>query len=174
MEVLPDGSKLYTENEEDGTASVLDLTTRRLFKQIKAPNPLAGIGMAPDGKRLALVDDRDPQLLLIDPRVDEIAGTVRLDGHRTGAQIAKWSPDGRWCVVTSLSEPLATVLNGDLSEQRFVRIGRGPMNMAFHPDGNTVLIANGEDGTLSVIDLLSAEVTRTVEVGGGPETLSFY
>ena len=48
------------------------------------------------------------------------------------------------------------------------------MNMAFHADGRTVLIANQNEGTLAVCDLERAEVLRTVRAGVGVETLSFY
>jgi len=35
----PDGERLYTENEEDGTVSVIDLTRRKLLGKIKTPRP---------------------------------------------------------------------------------------------------------------------------------------
>jgi YVTN family beta-propeller protein len=56
MEVLPDGSKLYTENEEDGSASVIDLRARKRVATITAPHALSGIGLSPDGRTLVLVD----------------------------------------------------------------------------------------------------------------------
>jgi DNA-binding beta-propeller fold protein YncE len=40
--ISPDGQRLYTENEEDGTASVIDLPRRKLLGKIKTPRPLAG------------------------------------------------------------------------------------------------------------------------------------
>jgi DNA-binding beta-propeller fold protein YncE len=49
IEVLPDGSKLHTENEEDASACVIDLATRRRVKKITTANGLAGLGMSPDG-----------------------------------------------------------------------------------------------------------------------------
>lgn len=174
IEVLPDGSKLYTENEEDASASVIDLGTRTLIKTIATPNGLAGIGMSPNGRRIVLVDDVEPRLLLVDTRTDEIAGSVTLEGHQKGAQIARYSPDARYCVVTSYPDPLATIFDGDLSSGRLVRVGKGPMNMAFHPDGRLVLIANQDEGSISVVDMEAAEVLRTVKAGVGPETLSFF
>ena len=43
MEMLPDGSKLYTETEENPFASVVDLATRKRRRTICAPNGLAGL-----------------------------------------------------------------------------------------------------------------------------------
>ena len=174
IEVLPDGSKLYTENEEDPFASVIDLVARQRVGTIPARNGLAGIGLSPDGTTIVLVDARMPQIMVVDTTTDEIVSTVPLDGHDKPAQIARFSPDGRHLVVTSVDAPLATVFDARLETQRLMRLGNGPMNMAFHPDGRTVLIANQNEGTLSVCDLNRAEVLRTVQAGAGVEALSFF
>jgi YVTN family beta-propeller protein len=115
-----------------------------------------------------------PQVLIVDTTSDEVTRTVALEGHAKAAQIARYSPDGKYLVITSHDEPLATIFHADLGSQQMVRIGDGPMNMAFHPDGRTVLIGNQDDGTISVVDLASAEVVRSVRAGKGVEALSFF
>ena len=111
---------------------------------------------------------------MVDTATDDITATLPLDGHDRAAQIARYSPDGRYLVVTSVDAPLATVFDAGLKTQRLLRLGQGPMNMAFHPDGRTVLIANQNEGTLCVCDLDRAEVLRTVRAGIGVEALSFF
>jgi YVTN family beta-propeller protein len=172
--VLPDGSKLYTENEEDTFGSVVDLATRRVIKKIPAPNGSAGIGMSPDGQTVILVDAQEPQIMVVDTASDEVGSTIRLDGHEKAAQIARYSPDGRHLVVTNFEEPLATVFSGGLESQALLHLGQGPMDMAFHEDGETVLIANHNEGSVAVCNLERGEVVRTVEAGVGIETLSFF
>ena len=174
IEVLPDGSKLYTENEEDPFASVIDLNSRARIGTIPAPGGLSGIGVSPDGRTVVLVDAGRPQIMIVDTATDEVVSTVPLDGHDKPAQIARYSPDGSHLVVTSVDAPLATVFDSRLEMQRRLRLGRGPMNMAFHPDGRTVLVANQSEGTLSICDLDRAEVLRTVRAGIGVEALSFF
>ena len=174
IEVLPDGSKLYTENEEDPFASVIDLVAGKRIGTIPAPGGLAGIGLSPDGRTLVLVDAGKPRIMVVDTASDAVVATVPLDGHDRPAQIARYSPDGRHLVVTSVDAPLATVFDAGLATQRLLRLGQGPMNMAFHPDGRTVLIANQNEGTLSVCDLDRAEVLRTVRAGTGIEALAFF
>ena len=44
--IAPDGQRLYTENEEDGAVSVIDLPRRKLLGKIKTPQPLAGIAIS--------------------------------------------------------------------------------------------------------------------------------
>jgi DNA-binding beta-propeller fold protein YncE len=174
MEVLPDGSKLYTENEEDTFASVIDLNARTRSKKIPAPNGLAGVGLSPDGKTIILVDGQKPWIMVVDTATDEVVSTIALDGHEKAAQIARYSPDGKYLVVTSVAAPLATVFDAALKTQRLLRLGQGPMNMAFHENGRTVLIGNQNESTISVCDLKDAEVVRTVRAGVGVEALSFF
>ena len=174
IEILPDGSKLYCECEEDSFASVIDLRSEQRAGQIAVDGGLAGIGISADGKTIVLVNAMNPYLHVVDTATDAITSRVPLHGHEKAAQIARYSPKGDYLVVTSHEEPLATILTAGFERQSVVRLGKGPMNMAFHRDGRTVLIANQGEGTLAVVDLESAEVKRTVPAGSGIETLSFY
>ena len=88
----------------------------------------------------------------------------RLRLVRTGA--IWWSP--------AAMKAIATVLSSDLETQRSVPLGRGPMDMAFHRDGRTALVGNQGDGTISVLDLEQAIVSRTIPAGDGVETLAFF
>ena len=130
--------------------------------------------MSPDGKTVVLVDAQKPRVMVVETATDEVVSTIPLDGHDKAAQIARYSPDGRHLVVTSVDAPLATIFDASLEKQQLLRLGQGPMNMAFHADGRTVLIANQNEGTLAVCDLDLAEVRRTVRAGIGVEALSFF
>ena len=174
IEVMPDGSKLFAEDEEDAACSVVNLATRTLIGKIKTPHALAGLAISPRGETVVLVDAKEPQIHVVDTASDEIVQTVRLEAHRKPAQIARYTPDGKYLIVTSHEQPLATVLDPAFKNQRRLKLGKGPMNMAFHPDGRTLLIANHDAGTIAVVDLEKAEVLRTVEAGRGCEVLSFY
>ena len=71
--IAPDGQRLYTENEEDGTVSVIDLPKRKLLGKIKTPRPLAGIAISADGRTVVAVDDAQPTLFLIDTEAGRCA-----------------------------------------------------------------------------------------------------
>ena len=174
IEVLPDGSKLYTENEEDAFATVIDLRLRKRLKDIPAPNELAGLGLSPDGRTIVMVDAKRPELLIVDTATDVVVRAVRLAGHEQAAQIARYSPDGRYLVVTSHNEAIGTVLGSDLETQRSFPLGKGPMDMAFHSDGRTALVGNQDDGTISVLDLEQGIVRRIIRAGDGVESLAFF
>ena len=64
--ISPDAKRLYTENEEDGEVSLIDLPKRKLLGKIKTPHPLAGITISGDGRTVVVVSDQEPVLFLID------------------------------------------------------------------------------------------------------------
>src|SRR5262245_59010476 len=85
--IAPDGQRLYTENEEDATVSVIDLATRKLLGKINTPRALAGIAISQDGGTVIAVDDVEPTLFLIDTAREEVTRTVTLEGVPKAAQI---------------------------------------------------------------------------------------
>ena len=93
--ISPDGRRLYTENEEDSTVSVIDLPGRKLLGKIETPRPLAGIAISADGRTVVAVDDAQPSLFLIDTTDGRVTDEVRLEGVPKAAQIARYAPDNR-------------------------------------------------------------------------------
>ena len=174
IEITPDGSKLYAETEEDGYLAILDLRSRALTKKLNLPNELDGLGISPDGTIVLAVDAKDPQIYVIKTSEDVLHSTIQLEHHRKAAQIVRYSPDGRFVVVTSHDQGIGTILNASLNDQRKIHLEKGPMDMAFHPDGQTVLIANQDAGSVSVVNLETAEIVKTFTAGHGIETLSFF
>src|SRR5215813_9311884 len=83
-----DGQRLYTENEEDATVSVIDLPARKLLRKIETPRPLAGIAISADDRTVVAVDDAEPKLILIDAQAGRVREEVLLEGVPKPAQIA--------------------------------------------------------------------------------------
>jgi hypothetical protein len=65
-------------------------------------------------------------------------------------------------MVKKIETTERVALDAHLETQHPVRLGEGPMNMAFHVDGRTLVIANQNSGALCVVALLSAEVVRSM------------
>src|SRR4051812_15910575 len=149
--ISPDGQRLYTENEEDGTVSVIDLPARKLLGKIKTPRPLAGIAISTDGRTVVAVDDEEPVLFLIDTADETIAATVRLEGVPEAAQIARYSPDFSLLAVTSLKSGTVSLIDSSFRTQTAIKVGSQPMDMAFH--GGELFVACQGDGSVHVVDI---------------------
>jgi YVTN family beta-propeller protein len=170
--ISPDGRRLYTENEEDGTVSVIDLPSRKLLRKIKTPRPLAGIAISADGRTVVAVDDEEPTLFLIDAASDRVAGSVRLDGVAEAAQIARYSPDFGLIGVTSLKSDTVSLIDPSFREQTAIKVGSQPMDMAFR--GDELFVACQGDGSVHVIDIPGRRAKHSFHAGVGCESLGFF
>lgn len=170
--ISPDGTRLYTENEEDGTVSVIDLRRRKLIDKINTPRPLAGIAISQDGRTVVAVDDVEPTLFLIDTQSNRTVETVRLQGAPEAAQIARYAPDWSVIGVTSLKGDTVSLVDPSFRYQTAIKVGRQPMDMAFH-NGELFIACQG-DGSVHVIDVARRQWKRSFAAGTGCESLGFF
>ena len=170
--ISPDGRRLYTENEEDATVSVIDLPKRKLLGKIATPRPLAGIAISADGRTVVAVDDIEPTLFLIDTASEQVAHTVRLEGVDEAAQIARYSDDFGLIGVTSLKSGTVSLIDPSFRRQTAIKVGEQPMDMAFH--GNELFVACQGDGSVHVIDIPGRRHKTSFQAGKGCESLGFF
>ena len=170
--IAPDGQRLYTENEEDATVSVVDLPKRKLLGQIKAPRPLAGIAISADSRTVVAVDDIEPVLFLIDTQSERVRAEVRLKDVPKAAQIARYAPDWSLLAVTSLNSNTVSLIDPLFREQTAIVVGSQPMDMAFH--GDELFVACQGDGSVHVIDIPNRRCKHSFAAGIGCESLGFF
>ena len=170
--ISPDGQRLYTENEEDATVSVIDLPKRKLLGKIATPRPLAGIAISADGRTVVAVDDIEPTLFLIDTASEQVAHTVRLEGVGEAAQIARYRDDFGSIGVTSLKSGTVSLIDPSFRRQTAIKVGEQPMDMAFH--GDELFVACQGDGSVHVIDIPGRRHKASFQAGKGCESLGFF
>jgi len=170
--IAPDGKRLYTENEEDGTVSVIDLPARKLLGKIKTPRPLAGIAISADGRTVVAVDDAQPTLFLIDTEAGNVRDEIVLKDVPKAAQIARYAPDNSLLAVTSLNSNTVSLIDPSFREQAAIAVGRQPMDMAFH--GDELFVACQGDGSVHVVDIPNRRHKASFQAGTGCESLGFF
>ena len=170
--IAPDGQRLYTENEEDSTVSVIDLPKRKLLGKIATPRALAGITISPDGRTVIAVDDIEPSLFLIDTVAGKVEATVRLEGVPEAAQIARYSPDNKVLAVTSLKSNTVSLIDLSFRRQAAVKVGDQPMDMAFR--GDELFVACQGDGSVHVVDIPRRRNKHHFKAGTGCESVGFF
>jgi DNA-binding beta-propeller fold protein YncE len=170
--IAPDGHRLYTENEEDGEVSVIDLPHRKLLGKIKTPHPLAGITISGDGATVTVVSDQEPVLFLIDTKAQKVRETIRLEDVAKPAQIARYSPDWRTLGVTSLNSDTVSLIDPSFREQTAIKVGSQPMDMVYR--GDDLFVACQGDGSVHVIDIPGKRWKQSFKAGTGCESLGFF
>jgi YVTN family beta-propeller protein len=170
--IASDGQRLYTENEEDSTVSVIDLPKRKLLGKISTPRALAGITISPDGRTVIAVDDIEPTLFLIDTAAGKVDATMRLEGVPEAAQIARYSPDNKVLAVTSLKSNTVSLIDPSFRQQAAVKVGDQPMDMAFR--GDELFVACQGDGSVHVVDIPQRRNKHHFQAGKGCESVGFF
>jgi len=172
LAIAPDGKRLYTDNEEDASVSVIDVANRKLLGQIKTPQALAGIAVSGDGRTVAAVSDIDPVVFVIDTTAGKVTREVRLEGVPKAAQIARYSPDGTMVVVSSLNSNMVTLSDASFANQTAVPVGKEPMDFAFH--GDELFVGCQGDGSMHVIDIPQRRHKQSFKAGTGCESVGFF
>lgn len=170
---LPDdGKRLYTDNEEDATVSVIDVPNRKLLGKIKTPQALAGVAVSEDGRTVVAVSDESPVVFLLDTAKGEVTQTLPLEGVEKAAQIARYSPDGRLLVVSSLNSDKVSLIELSSGQQTAVPVGSQPMDFAFR--GDEIFVGCQGDGTIHVIDAPNRRHKQSFKAGAGCESVGFF
>ena len=170
--IAPDGKRLYTDNEEDATVSVIDVPNRKLLGKIKTPQALAGIAISGDGKTVVAVSDEAPVIFLIDTAAGQVTREVPLEGVPKAAQIARYSPDGGLVVVSSLNSNMLSVMDASFGNQTAIPVGSQPMDFAFR--GDEIFVGCQGDGSMHVIDIPARRVKQSFAAGTGCESVGFF
>jgi YVTN family beta-propeller protein len=170
--ISADGKRLYTENEEDGAVSVIDLPARKLLGKIKTPRPLAGIAISPDGGTVVAVDDAQPTLFLIDTQAGKVREEIVLKDVPKAAQIARYAPDNSLIGVSSLNSDTVSLIDPSFKAQTAIKVGSQPMDMAFH--GDELFVACQGDGSVHIVDIPSKRHKGSFKAGTGCESLGFF
>ena len=121
-----------------------------------------------------------------DLRVIDVAGNREIDRVPMIAQALTnpkrsrlgklmFSPDGKHLVVTGYTGGNCWLVDaGDFRRQTLVPVAKGPMGMAFPPEGGSVIVTSHDSGLLTRIDLASQRAVAAYDGGAGVEVLTYY
>jgi YVTN family beta-propeller protein len=172
LAIAPDGQRLYTDNEEDASVSVIDVPNRKLLGQIKTPQALAGIAVSNDGRTVVAVSDEQPVVFLIDTTSQKVVREVPLDGVAKAAQIVRYSPDGGLVVISSLNSNTVSLIDSSFGHQTAIPVGSQPMDFAFR--GDELFVGCQGDGSMHVIDIRNRRAKHSFKAGTGCESVGFF
>ncbi|KAF2503358.1 putative surface layer protein [Lophium mytilinum] len=182
--LTPDGKKAYTSNMNSPFISVLDLESEQLVKKIPVTGSSQG-AVSVDGRfayfptpSAQMKLEIQPTIEVVDTSTDEIVKTIPFDEgigalHVTalgkilvvvyrleeGASTAALKPKPGGLIVL---DPTSFESIGE------VEVGKFPLSLRSSPDGLTGYVANVFGGTVTVVDLESMSVRRTIDVDTKP------
>jgi YVTN family beta-propeller protein len=158
-----DGTRAYVSGEKEGEQRASGPTKGNAGDVIHvfAVTPATGRGIELEPIKVA----RTPDPPADDARTKQL-GTAK-NAFPQGLDV---SPDGRTLVVAlNQADDVAIVdLAAPTPSVRHAEVGNYPYAAAIDPSGTTAYVTNEYDGTVSVVDLSTAVVRKTITGLGGP------
>jgi WD40 repeat protein/tRNA A-37 threonylcarbamoyl transferase component Bud32 len=188
--IAPVAPVRWVVGQEDGTVSLIDLTSRRRRDAVQVMGPVWDLDASPDGRLVAVACARRDVPVY---GIDAAAGALRPGGYYVSPtdqsdqppvkHMVRYSPDGRflaaggndgWIGVWDSADQVLRFTAGDqVLAGTLAALPRSCQRrhtgMAFAPDGRFGYTA-GRDGWLKRWDLTGGETTTRFRVGAGPIT----
>lgn len=153
----------------EGNESIVEIAADRTITGIKTN--AAGTHMvevSPDGTKAYTANLGAGSISLIDLNTDTLIKTVPAGAGTEGIDL---TPDGIELWISNREADSVIVYNADtLIEIDRLQVGRFPLRLKISPDGRYAVTSNLQDGSLSVIDVATRTLLRTIPVSGGPST----
>lgn len=130
-----------------------------------------GFDVSPNGKELWTANAQDGTVTIIDLESKKVTQT--LDAKVPGSNRLKFTPDGKYVFISSLSGAGIAVLDA-LTHKEVKRFqSGGAAGIQMQPDGSHAYIACTRDNYVAVVDLKTLQITGKIEAGPQPDGLAW-
>lgn len=182
--MTPDGKKAYTCNKEAGFISVIDLIEERMVGKIDVPGGCEQPGISNDGRfaffpspQLSMMRPvENPAIQVVDTTTDKLVKSIALQHGALCVHVD--SQDrllvGQYRLQFDSESERPTPLNGQLlvlssEKDGFTELGKIEveamlLTMFSSTNGKRAFVSNIFSGTVTVVDMTSLKIERTIEV----------
>jgi YVTN family beta-propeller protein len=160
-----DGKFAFIANEDDASASIVDLDSGQSRGKIKVSEEPEGVGVNPSNGEVYVTCEEKGEVFVIDP--DQQRVTAKIDTGGRPRSVA-FSPDGSGAYVACENGGYIAVIDAR-SHKLLSRIqmptGSLPMGTAVSHDGKDLYVSTGRGNAIAIIDTQKNEVATTIPVG---------
>ena len=152
----------------DNAVDVIDLDAGTILERIPVAGSPAGVALSPDRKTAYVTRPDGPGIAVIDLPSRKVVQMLPLPGGPLG--IAANPRTGAVYVADWYAKRLFVLVPGDggLRLDGEVAVGASPSGIAVTADGATLLVANREADSVSVVDAATRRETSVIPVGQHP------
>jgi YVTN family beta-propeller protein len=174
-ETLPSSKKVVRviqTNSAGDNVHVIDPATNKVVGIIQDIRIAHGVAAAPDGSRLYITDEALRTLDVVDARSLSVVARLPLTGQPNNVAITK---DGGKVYVGIREEPggLNVIDTKTLKNVKIIPIGGGIHNVYVTPDGKFVVAGSLTHNLISIADVLTDTLVRTIKMTAGVRPMAF-
>jgi PQQ-dependent catabolism-associated beta-propeller protein len=173
----PAGPLAFVTNERDGTITVIDTKTDRVYSTIKVGGRLRGIRLSPDRSRIWVAISYPTNESRGEDKIAELdlKGNV-VAKYEAGTDPENFVVDDNATRLYIANEDAGTASITDVKANRVIAsmpVGLEPEGAAMSPDGRWVYITSESSSSVSVIDTQTGQVVKQFLVGARPREAVF-
>jgi DNA-binding beta-propeller fold protein YncE len=201
--VTPDAKRIFTTNVSSGTVTVIEKSAAMqrpgpspgsdgsaegarprprgpmgppggYWDEIQIPvgRGTEGFDVTPDGKQLWAADAQSGDVSIVDLRTSKLIDT--LHANAPGANRLKFTPDGRFALISSVGNAGLTILDvATRKEYKRIPIEHGAAGIQMEPGGSRAFVSCTGDSYVAVVDLKTLQVTGRIDAGPEPDGLAW-
>ncbi|MGE5213658.1 MAG: beta-propeller fold lactonase family protein, partial [Nitrospirota bacterium] len=163
--ISKDGKFGFIANEDDASASIIDLDSGQTRGKIKVSEEPEGVGVNPANGEVYVTCEQKGEVFAIDPDQQRVISTIETGGR---PRSVAFSPDGARAYVACENGGYVAVV--DAREHKLLAkiqlpTGSLPMGTAVSRDGKELYVSTGRGNAIAIIDTQKNEVATTVPVG---------
>jgi YVTN family beta-propeller protein len=166
-----DGRTAFASNYGTGpapghTISMIDIATQKELRRIDVAPLSRPHGLAFVGGKLYFTIEADKKIARYDPATDKI--DWQFETGQTTTHMVLPSRDAKTIFTSNIGSDSVSMIEqgaGGQWTQTVIPVGKGPEGIDLSPDGKQVWSAHSRDGGVSIIDVATKKVLRTVSVG---------
>jgi YVTN family beta-propeller protein len=156
----------YGPKRDGTTLSVIDLAAQKEIHRVELESLRGPHGIAFHGGKAYFTVEGSNAIARYDPATNRVDWTFTTS--QDGTHMLVISRDGNTIFTANIESNTVTCLKHDPAKDVWsttqIPVGKGPEGIDMSPDGKEVWAANSGDGTLSIIDVGSKKVTRTMDL----------
>jgi PQQ-dependent catabolism-associated beta-propeller protein len=173
----PSGPLAFVTNERDGTITVIDTGTDRVYSTIKVGGRLRGIRLSPDRTRIWVAISYPTNQTQGEDTIAELdLNGKMITKYAAGTDPENFVVDNHATRLYIANEDAGTASITDVKANRVIasmHVGLEPEGTAMSPDGRWVYITSESSSSVSVIDTQTGNVVKQFLVGARPREAVF-
>ena len=160
-----DGKFAFIANEDDASASIVDLDSGQSRAKIKVSEEPEGVGVNPSNGEVYVTCEEKGEVFAIDPDQQRVIAKIDTGGR---PRSVAFSPDGSRAYVACENRGYIEVIDArshKLLSKIQLPTGSLPMGTAVSHDGKELYVSTGRGNAIAIIDTQKNEVSTTIPVG---------
>ena len=163
--ISKDGRFAFIANEDDSSASIIDLGSGQSRGKVKVSEEPEGVGVNPKNGEVYVTCEEKGEVFVIDPDQQRVVATIETGGR---PRSVAFLPDGSRAYVACENGGYVAVIEAaahKLLSKIQLPTGSLPMGTAMAKDGKELYVSTGRGNTVAVIDTEKNAIATTIPVG---------